>query len=101
MISSPAIPVPTMDDAGETQCEAWALLLADGQDPGLVDTTGIEDEPAQAADCTSPAAYVLTLDGTVWADCHYDPYLCVGHTAKIRSLPHGGILRVTDLGGAS
>jgi hypothetical protein len=90
------IPVPVVNEAGETQCEAWALLLTNGEDPGLVDTTGIEDEPAQAADCTQPAAYEVQLDGCVWNDWDYDPWLCVEHTAKIRSLPHGGIIHVAD-----
>jgi hypothetical protein len=76
------------------QCEAWGLLLADGEDPGLVDVTGLEDEPASAAECREAAAYRLRLDERQWSVGGYDAVLCVGHTAKIRSLPHGGIVEM-------
>lgn len=79
---------------GLADCWAWGLLLADGKDPGLL------DHPASVAHCYEPHAYELQLDERVWSGSY--TILCVEHTAKIRGVPHGGIVRiVTTSAGAA
>ena len=77
-------------------CWAWALLLADGEDPGLVDVRGIEHLPADdGLLCPDPARYEVVLDEVVWS-VQSPTVLCAHHTATLRALPHGGVLRVSD-----
>lgn len=76
-------------------CWAWGLLLADGEDPGLVDCSQIMDQPASKAECRKPSRYLVDLDESVYAGTGWAA-LCVEHTAIIRRLPHGGVLRVRD-----
>jgi len=80
--------------AERSECWGWGLVLADGEDPGLIDASGILDRPVWEADCDEPHAYEVWLDKTVWAEGY--TILCVEHTAKLRALPHGGIVRITD-----
>lgn len=63
-------------------CWAEDITLADGEEAGLVG----------AADCGEPHVYVLALDPAVWSVAL--TLLCTEHTAQIRELPHGGILRI-------
>jgi hypothetical protein len=68
-------------------CWAWDLRLADGGEPGLIET------PALLAGCDEPHAFELWLDYTVWSTGYV--ILCQAHTARIRALPYGGIVCIT------
>jgi hypothetical protein len=72
-------------------CWAWETVLAGGADPGLVPLTAA-CEALEYGDCDEPHAYEVWLDKTIWDLGH--TLLCVEHTAKIRALRHGGIVRV-------
>lgn len=73
-------------------CWAWETVLAGGGDPGLVPLTA-GCEALDYGGCDEPHAYEVWLDGKVW-DNHYT-ILCVEHTAKLRTLPYGGIVRIS------
>jgi hypothetical protein len=86
--------VTTPTAADMAPCWADDLTLADGQDPGLVDVPRGRTHPALEADCDEPHAYEVWLDGQVWAE-HFT-ILCAEHAAKIRALPHGGLVRIQN-----
>jgi hypothetical protein len=77
-------------DVRLADCWAGDLTLAGGGEP----FAEAADPEWELAGCGEPHAYELWLDETVWSERY--TILCVGHTAAIRALPHGGIVQITS-----